>query len=313
MILKTERLILRPWQESDAESLYEYAKDPRVGPIAGWNPHTSVENSRGIIRTVLSAEETYAVCLKLDNKPIGSIGLMLGDQSTFDLPANEGELGYWIGVPFWGQGLIPEAARALIRRGFRELHLARIWCGYFDGNEKSRRVQEKCGFVYHHTNYDRYWAPTDTVHTEHVTVLEPHFARPLLPDETSSGIELAWRVFGQFEAPEYSNEGIATFRSFLDEGARGLRWYGAFDGGELAGVLAMRPDWHISLFFVDAAYQRQGHGRRLYERMRQDFGPGCITVNSSPYAVGIYERLGFTAVTTEQLRDGIRFTPMISE
>ena len=70
MILKTERLLLRPWNESDAESLYEYAKDPRVGPVAGWPVHTGVENSREIIRTVLSAPETYAVCLKGDDRPV---------------------------------------------------------------------------------------------------------------------------------------------------------------------------------------------------------------------------------------------------
>lgn len=64
MMLETERLLLRPWRESDAEDLYRYASDPKVGPIAGWPVHTSVENSREIIRDVFSAEETYAVCLK---------------------------------------------------------------------------------------------------------------------------------------------------------------------------------------------------------------------------------------------------------
>ena len=71
MVFETKRLILRPWEESDAEDLFEYAKDPRVGPIAGWPAHTSVENSREIIRTVLSADETYAVVLKETGKPIG--------------------------------------------------------------------------------------------------------------------------------------------------------------------------------------------------------------------------------------------------
>ena len=64
MILETERIILRPWRESDAGELYEYASDPQVGPIAGWPVHTSAENSREIIRDVLSAPETYAVILK---------------------------------------------------------------------------------------------------------------------------------------------------------------------------------------------------------------------------------------------------------
>lgn len=60
-ILETERLILRPWLEDDAGELCKYASDPDVGPAAGWPPHTSVDNSRDIISTVLSASETYAV------------------------------------------------------------------------------------------------------------------------------------------------------------------------------------------------------------------------------------------------------------
>ena len=78
MELQTERLILRPWQESDAESCYEYAKDPQVGPEAGWPMHTSVENSREIIREVLSADGTYAVVLKSTGKPVGCAGLTVG-------------------------------------------------------------------------------------------------------------------------------------------------------------------------------------------------------------------------------------------
>ena len=156
MILQTKRLILRPWCEDDAQALYQYASDPEIGPAAGWPPHTSVEDSREIIRTVLSAPETYAVCLKggvcscgiAASEPIGSIGLHRKDLAQLD---DEYELGYWIGKPYWGQGLIPEAARELLRHAFADLGMKRIWCGYYDGNDKSRRVQEKLGFVYHHT------------------------------------------------------------------------------------------------------------------------------------------------------------------
>lgn len=171
MTLKTKRLILRPWQDSDAKSLYEYAKDPAVGPIAGWPPHTSVENSREIIKEVLSANETYAVCLKEDNKAIGCVGLSVGKASNLKLPEQEAEIGYWIGVPFWGQGLIPEAVKELIRHGFEDLKLEKIWCGYFDGNMKSKRVQEKCGFTYHHTNKDVHWELMNDIRTEHITCL----------------------------------------------------------------------------------------------------------------------------------------------
>ena len=148
-MLETKRLILRPWQESDAESLYEYAKDPDVGPPAGWPPHTSVENSRQLIQTVLSAPETYAVCLK-DGKAIGSISLKLKGHTDMTDREDECELGYWLGKPFWGQGLMPEACRELLRYAFDALNMR----GYYEGNEKSRRVQEKLGFVYRYTTHD---------------------------------------------------------------------------------------------------------------------------------------------------------------
>jgi RimJ/RimL family protein N-acetyltransferase len=148
MTFETEHLILRPWREEDAEALFEYARDPEIGPPAGWPPHTSVENSREIIRTVLCAPETYAVCLKTDGKPIGSIGFHRKDLAEHE---DEYELGYWIGKSFWGQGMIPEAARELLRYAFEELGMTRIWCGHYEGNTKSRRVMEKLGFVYHHT------------------------------------------------------------------------------------------------------------------------------------------------------------------
>ena len=155
MILETGRLILRRWEEADAEELYQYAKDPAVGPIAGWPPHTSVENSREIIRDVLTAPETYAVVLKETGKPVGSIGIMFGKNGNAPMGEQEAEIGYWIGVPYWGQGLIPEAVRELLRRCFEDLNCTAVWCGYYDGNLKSKRVQEKCGFRYHHTEKDK--------------------------------------------------------------------------------------------------------------------------------------------------------------
>jgi len=146
MILETERTILRPWEESDAQACYEYAKDPRVGPAAGWQVHTSVENSRQIIREVLTVPETYAIVLKESGLPVGSIGLHFHTQVAKN--DDECELGYWLGVPYWGQGIVPEAAGAALRHAFEDLRLERVWCGYYDGNEKSKRVQEKLGFCY---------------------------------------------------------------------------------------------------------------------------------------------------------------------
>lgn len=152
--LYTKRLVLRPWRETDAESLYKYAANPQVGPAAGWPPHKSADESREVIQNVLSGKECYAVCLKTDHIAIGSIELILNGCTDMTERDDECELGYWIGQEFWGNGFIPEAARELIRRGFEDLQMRTIWCGYYDGNEKSRRVQEKLGFHYHHTCND---------------------------------------------------------------------------------------------------------------------------------------------------------------
>lgn len=151
MTFVTKRLTLRPWSEDDAEQLYRYASDPRVGPAAGWPVHTSVENSREIIRTVLSAPGTYAVVLRETNEVVGSVGLMTPGSGNVEMQPGEMELGYWIGRPLWGQGLIPEACAELLRYAFTEKNCTAVWCCYFVGNEKSARVQEKLGFRYHHT------------------------------------------------------------------------------------------------------------------------------------------------------------------
>jgi RimJ/RimL family protein N-acetyltransferase len=168
--VETERLLLRRWRDDDAEELYLYAKDPRVGPIAGWPPHTSVDNSREIIRGVLSMPETYAVVLKESGKPVGSAGIMFGQNGTAQMSDGEAEIGYWIGVPYWGRGLIPEAVGALLRRCFRDLGCFGVWCGYYDGNVKSKRVSEKCGFSYHHseTKYSTF-GETRTEHFTYIT------------------------------------------------------------------------------------------------------------------------------------------------
>ena len=151
MNLQTERLILRRWEDSDAASLYEYASDPDVGPIAGWPAHQCIEESRNVIRSVLNGKEAYAVCLKTDGKAIGAIELKLNGHSDLAGADDECELGYWLGKPYWGQGMMPEAAEELLRHAFEDLGMAKVWCGYYDGNSQSKRVQEKCKFRYQWT------------------------------------------------------------------------------------------------------------------------------------------------------------------
>ena len=179
MVLETERLVLRPWEEADAEECYQYAKDPRVGPIAGWPAHTGIENTRQVIRDVLMVPETYAIVLKDTGLPVGSIGLHHNDLAEKD---DEAELGYWLGVTYWGRGLVPEASKELLRHAFEDLKLARVWCGYYDGNEKSRRVQEKLGFRYQWTTEDAPVPQMGETRKGHVSLLtREEWSRMIIP------------------------------------------------------------------------------------------------------------------------------------
>ena len=155
MIIESKRLILRPWRESDAEALFPYAADPQVGPAAGWAVHTSVEDSRRVIREILAVPGTFAVTLRdRGDTPVGSMGYFPSEP-----PEAEGqpEIGYWIARPFWGQGYIPEGVEALLAHLFQSEDQPQVWCAHFVGNDKSRRVIEKCGFAYRFTRESGPW------------------------------------------------------------------------------------------------------------------------------------------------------------
>lgn len=134
--------------------------------------------------------------------------------------------------------------------------------------------------------------------------------------------ELVWRVFKEFEAPEYSDEGIENFRKFIDVeqltnnyDSGIMEFHGCLLGSTIIGVIATRRFNHISLMFVDKEFHRKGIARSLFELLRNNLSDNCkdekhITVNSSPYAVKIYECLGFKVMDKEQIKDGIRFIPM---
>ena len=149
-ILQTPRLLLRPWREEDAEDMFEYARDPRVGPNAGWTPHKSLADTRITIRGFLHDKncDTRAVVLKSENRPIGSIGLHRRSPRRLRRGREEREIGYVLNPAYWGHGYIPEAVNAVLYHALFELGVDVVWCGHYDFNDNSRRVIEKCGFSY---------------------------------------------------------------------------------------------------------------------------------------------------------------------
>lgn len=139
------------------------------------------------------------------------------------------------------------------------------------------------------------------------------FIRKLRPDEIGEALCLTWNVFQQYEAPDYTQEGINEFyKSIHDEKYLSeLCWYGAFVLDDLVGVLATRnAGTHIALFFVEGKYHGQGIGEQLYQAAWAENHSNVMTVNSSPYAVPVYHKLGFKDAGSKRAVNGLRFTPM---
>ncbi len=173
MQMETERLLLRPWKKNkaDAKELYLYAKNPHVGPAAGWPVHRDPAHSLEIIRSILSTEGIFAIVWKETGRPVGCAGLTYGSTSRKWMQPDEAELGYWLGEPWWGRGIAKEASLQLLQYAFEELHMQRVWAAYYEGNERSARLQERLGFVFHHRAEPEMVEALGEVRTETFNVL----------------------------------------------------------------------------------------------------------------------------------------------
>ena len=144
--IETGRLLIRPIEDRDAEDIFEYAQGANVGINAGWKPHENIEETIGIMKEVfLDQENVFGIELKESGKLIGTIGLIRDMKREND---NVLMLGYAIGENYWGKGYMTEAAQAVVRYGFERLHLDLISAYCYPFNARSKRVIEKCGFLY---------------------------------------------------------------------------------------------------------------------------------------------------------------------
>jgi RimJ/RimL family protein N-acetyltransferase len=146
---ETLRLRLRPYAEADIEQLVPLIGAREVAAMTLRIPHPyTEEDARNFFASSACEDEVrLAITLRADGRLIGGIGLRIERQHL------HAELGYWIGVPYWGNGYATEAARAMIRYGFEELKLHRIFASHFKNNPASRRILEKIGM--HHEGCQR--------------------------------------------------------------------------------------------------------------------------------------------------------------
>mgnify|MGYP001192935198 CR=1 FL=1 len=138
--------LLREWRATDCTSLARYANNINIWRnVRDRFPHPyTEEDGRFFIGNIVPQSPGYEFAIVIDGEAAGGIGLV----RQSDVERLSAEIGYWIGRPFWGQGLIPEAVRELLRYCFEDKGAQRVWCSHYAGNEKSKRVIEKCGFSY---------------------------------------------------------------------------------------------------------------------------------------------------------------------
>jgi len=144
---ETERIVLREWQLADIDDLYEYAKTPKVGPMAGWKPHDNIGETKEILDMFIRQDETWAICVKETGKVIGSVGLHGDSKRSLD-KSEARMLGYVLSEDYWGQGIMQEVCREVIRFAFEDLGIGILSVFHYPFNHQSKRVIEKLGFSY---------------------------------------------------------------------------------------------------------------------------------------------------------------------
>lgn len=143
IVMETKRLLIRRFCETDLDDFYEYAKNPNVGPNAGWMPHQNKEISRIVLNNFITDSEIFAIVDKDSRKVIGSVGLHKDSRRSNPRAVM---LGYVLSEPFWGREIMVEACEEVIRYAFLNLHYELISIYYYDFNTRSKRVIEKLGF-----------------------------------------------------------------------------------------------------------------------------------------------------------------------
>lgn len=163
-VLETNDLIIKEIEFKDARDMYEYASLPEVGPMAGWETHTSVRYSRMIIRMQREKNKgnipaVFAIHLKDSGKMIGTCELY-----AFSTDDKSAELGYTISPYYQNRGYATQAAKAMMEFGFNSIKLDRIICTTFPNNLASKRVIEKCDFRFVREKKNGYVLYDGTIH-----------------------------------------------------------------------------------------------------------------------------------------------------
>ena len=278
--IDTNRLTLRRWRENDAEALYKYASDGRVSEMALWPRHTSVDMNREVIKDFFQPNPfTLAMVLKETNEPIGCIGLVPAGAEHYKPFANEREVGYWIGFPYWGKGLTSEALKSMIEFCRNNIRLDSLLITTDAANKASQRVAEKCGFI-NFTDYDNNGTPSKAFRLS----LSSLVIRKV-EDDKRDFIDLL--LIG--------DESEDMIMRYLD---RGSLYVSSIDNKDVAVIVTVENDngsVEIKNLAVDAAFRRRGIGRRMLEYVENLYPDKKIILGTgeTPSTLRFYRSCGY--------------------
>lgn len=311
----TGRLLLRPWCMDDLRDLNRYARDPAVGPNAGWKPHESLEESRAVLETFVGNGDLTAVVLRENGRTVGSIGLH-PDRLRHGDAGPCRELGYVLSREYWGRGLMTEAVRRVLSHAFRDMGLAFVSVAHFPGNGRSERVIRKCGFRYEKTlrgsyrDYRGVWLDEICyvlARGDYFARENPGFRVGALTEDMAREI-CAWRCGGPYAAcHSFSFEEVSARGGAIAGAARRESEFRAVlnGSGELCGFFRFSgEEGAVTLSLgIKPELRGLGYGNAVMDLILNEFfiefPSGRLELEVRAFnrrAIACYRRAGFTEV-----------------
>lgn len=290
--IDTERLLLRPFRDSDAEAFFACCRNPKLGDNAGWKPHETLEESREILHTVFIGYNAWAIILKETDELVGCVGLVPDPKRENPLV---NMLGYWLNEPFWGKGYMSEAVQAVSRYGFEELGLSLITANCYPHNERSQHVLKRNGFL-----YEGVLRQAEVTYDGHIYDHQCYYLLPVTQPTAEDHEEILqlWEASVRHTHHFLTEEDIQFYKPLIqNQYLKSVDLYVCKDiHGRIAAFMGL-SDELIEMLFVHPDQQAQGYGKRLVEYAGKEKSIRQVDVNEqNEKALQFYLHLGFHVV-----------------
>ena len=299
--LETVRLLLRPFQEEDAEVFFACCQNPNLGNNAGWAPHKTIEESREILQNVFIGQENiWAMTLKNTQLLIGSIGIVP------DLKRENPQvrmMGYWLDEAYWGKGYMTEAVQAVLNYGFNELQLSLITANCYPQNKRSQQVLERNGFIYEGVLHQAELTYNGNIF-DHLCYYLPNICRAT-PQDYDKILEV-WEASVRHTHHFLTEEHIQYYKPLVrNHYLPAVELYIIRDAGRKIVAFMGLSDEQIEMLFVNPDEQGKGYGKRLLEYATQKRQMDKVDVNEqNEKALSFYLYMGFQ-ITGRDETDGM--------